>query len=144
MKFSDKFKNKSFLRVLMISAFFLVAWLASLIVGIVIENWSYLITTSITSIFCILGMFVYILVNRKVKEIGSRVKFVFIFMGINFLYMIPFLIIWATNFSLNGHGSIIDSSVFNLWMWLGLTIGHILLMMFCNFYLNYTTDKKTN
>lgn len=146
--------NKLYFKFLMIFCFFMV--FATLLVGIIGKQWSYLYTVLLVSGLFIAGKLLSSFAYKKtfnLVQTGCRpkkafvvLKSVFVFTIINVLYVLPFIIVWLT-ILLTTNGvvtveSYTNSLYFNLWILLGWLF--FLIIFSTVFKLAQSFDKRIN
>lgn len=155
------FKNKSawknkLLFIFLFSLSFL-AIIGTLIAGIVTKQWSYLFTVLMTSAIFIFAKWISTLAYKnllgkpvegiRLKKAPVVFKSIFIYMGINLLYILPFIIVWLTVLLTTTTRPLTvqvytDSPYFSMWMVLGWLI--FLIIFSSAFTLIVNFDKKIN
>lgn len=146
--------DKLYFKFLMVFCFFMV--FATLLVGIINKQWSYLYTVLLVSGLFITGKLLSSFAYKKtfnVVQAGYRpkkvfivLKSVFVFTIINVLYVLPFIIVWLT-ILLTTNGvvtvdSYTNSAYFNLWILLGWLF--FLIIFSTVFKLAHNFNKRIN
>ena len=154
MKLKDKYTWKDKLFFMLLASLSFLAFIGTLIVGLVTKKWSYMYTVLMTSAIFIFAKWLATLAYQNIlgsnkeqhryKRLAVVFKAIFIYIGINFIYILPFIIVWLTVL-LTTHAHLTvqvytSSPYFSMWMLLGWFIFLVFFSLIYSLTINY--DRK--